>query len=224
MTIDSRPADRAVWWILASNLLTLAMAWHQGWGLLGLLWPYFIQNLVIGWYSHRRIRALAAFSTAGLEISGQAVEPSAKIRDDIAGFFALHFGIFHLVYLIFLVVFTVLGLSGSGEHADFAARMGTVGAGDALLFAGLGLAFWISHGLSHREHVGADLARQPNVGTLMLLPYARVLPMHIVIIVGMAVPLGAGLMLFGLLKTAADIGAHRLEHRWLQKPIRIAIG
>jgi len=224
MDESTRQTDHAVWMILGSNLLTLGLAWYQGWGLLGLLWPYFIQNLVIGLFSCRRIRALKTFTTEGLQVSGQAVEPSSRLRDDVAGFFTLHFGMFHAVYLIFLVAFTWLGRSDAGNHAEIAARLGAVGAADALLFLLLGAAFLVSHGLSHREHLAADLARHPNLGALMLLPYARVMPMHIVLIVGVVIPLGAGLLLFGLLKTAADIVSHRLEHRWLQKPIPIGIG
>ena len=34
-----------------------------------------------------------------------------------------------------------------------------------------------SHRASHREHVAADLAGTPKLGTLMMLPYARIVPM-----------------------------------------------
>jgi hypothetical protein len=65
--------------------------------------------------------------------------------------------------------------------------------------------------------VQADLRNNPNIGTLMFLPYARIIPMHLTIV--LALPLGGGaLWFFVLLKTAADVIMHKVEHRLLQKP------
>jgi hypothetical protein len=49
--------DRAVRSLLASNLLTLALAVWQRWPLVVLLWPYWVQSIVIGWYARKRILA-----------------------------------------------------------------------------------------------------------------------------------------------------------------------
>jgi hypothetical protein len=89
-----------------------------------------------------------------------------------------------------------------------------------LVMVGLGLAFWRSHRLSHREHLATDLSRVPKLGTLMMLPYARVLPMHLCILLGMLVPGSAALWLFGLLKTGVDVLMHKVEHAWLAQAPR----
>lgn len=52
----------------------------------------------------------------------------------------------------------------------------------------------------------------------MFLPYARILPMHLTIILGGALG-GEGaavVLIFGALKTAADVLMHHVEHRILQ--------
>jgi len=68
--------------------------------------------------------------------------------------------------------------------------------------------------------VAQDLAGTPNIGTLMFLPYARIVPMHLVIVAG-AVWTGraSGLALasFVALKTGADLIMHRAEHRMLRR-------
>jgi hypothetical protein len=214
--------DRALWAILASNLLTLIVASWQDWGLLHLLWPFWMQSVVIGKYARRRMLALQRFSTDGMRINDQPVEATPQTQRWTANFFALHFGLFHLVYLGFLLGFT-FGADAAGfievtmedTGAVRQVFIGRVGALDMLVMVGLGLVFWRSHRLSHQEHLAADLARVPKLGTLMMLPYARVLPMHLCILLGVLVPSGAALWLFGLLKTGADVLMHKVEHAWL---------
>lgn len=216
-----RPADNAVLGILGANALTLAMALWQDWSVLQLMWPFWMQSVIIGWYARRRILLLRQFSTVDLRINDQPVEPTPETQRRVANFFALHYGLFHLAYLVFLVQATsgggpegVLQVSEEGGgSASFV--VGQVTGLDWLIFALLAASFWFSHRASHREHVEADLARVPKLGTLMFMPYARILPMHLTIIFGAQV--GAGVVwLFVLLKTAADVGMHKLEHHVLQ--------
>ena len=217
-----RPADASVAGIVGANVLTMLVAVWQDWGLLNLLWPFWTQSVVIGWYARRRMLLLQQFSTKDLKLNNQPVEPTPDTQRRVASFFALHYGIFHLGYLAFLLQATwgsepdgtlAVQQEGSGETAQF--LVGQVTSLDGLIIAGLALAFWRSHRASHREHVEADLARVPNIGTLMFMPYARVLPMHLTIILGASTGAGA-VWLFALLKTAADVAMHKFEHHVLQ--------
>jgi len=216
--------DRALYAILASNLLTLGIAWWQQWGLLHLLWPFWIQSVVIGWYARKRILALEAFSTEGFTLNHGRVDATPDTKRRTAGFFVMHYGFFHLVYLLFLLIFTAMVDGGGflqvieeGSAAVSTVHLGKVTGADMLVFTALGLAFGCSHRLSHREHLAADLARRPNIGSLMALPYARVVPMHLCIILGAVLPQGLAVWLFGLLKTAADVLMHKVEHAWLAR-------
>ena len=59
----------------------------------------------------------------------------------------------------------------------------------------------------------ADEQKTQNIGRMMFSPYARIIPMHLIIIFGAF--LGkSSLIIFLLLKTAADIVMHSVKHRY----------
>lgn len=200
------PTDQAMWGIIASNVLAMIVAIALDWDVRELLWPYFIQNLVIGFYARRRMLALRDFSTEGLSNEdGDPTPATEQSQKSAANFFALHYGFFHFGYFVFL-------FQGSTESGHPPTHI------DGLMAVLVGLAFLLTHGRSHREHVEADLASKPNLGALMFMPYLRIIPMHLVILFGAARGGGVGsIIAFSVLKTLADVGMHKFEHRQLQK-------
>lgn len=76
--------DRAVCSLFTADRVTLGLAWLQGGGLLALLWPYFPQNLAMGYFAGRRLRALQDFCTQGLQCNGRHVSADSAGRDDSA--------------------------------------------------------------------------------------------------------------------------------------------
>ncbi len=215
--------DHAVVGILLTNGITLMFALWQNWSVLQLLWPFWIQSVIIGWYARQRILKLTRFCTRGFQVNGRSVDPTPETQRQTAIFFALHYGFFHLGYFVFLLVFTLTSdpqgyveivIEGQGP-VDV--HLGKVHPLDFPIYLALALGFWKTHQASHREHVAADLGNTPNIGTLMFLPYARVIPMHLCII--LAVPFAgvSAIWLFMLLKTAADALMHVVEHRVLQR-------
>jgi hypothetical protein len=229
MSTVARPKDQALTGILVGNALTLISALVFGWGLVQLLWPFWIQSLVIGWYSRQRILKLADYCVEGVKFNERPIEATPETQRKVATFFAIHYGGFHLVYFFFLLAFTLTASSagyidvrneGSGEL--MAVHVGRVSALDWLVFAGLGWTFWRAHRASHEEHVAADLAGKPNIGLLMVMPYLRVIPMHLTIILGVWLGGGgAAIVLFALLKAGADVGMHRFEHWKLQTSVSL---
>ena len=68
------------------------------------------------------------------------------------------------------------------------------------------------------QNIRRDAAGRPNIGTLMSLPYARILPMHLTIVFGGLFFGGIGaFLLFGALKVVADVIMHTIEHHVLAK-------
>ena len=188
--------------LLAANGLTIVFAVIFGWSAGIVLWAYYAQNLIIGYFSRRRILALDAFKTDGFTINNRQPPPTPETKRKTANFFLLHFGVFHFVYLIILL---------QSHRPDGL---------DLLLLAGIAAGFWFNHAGSFKRHIRADAAGETNIGTLMFLPYLRVVPMHLAIIIGVGTELAdslAGLVGFMLLKTAADWLMHYAEHRILQK-------
>jgi Family of unknown function (DUF6498) len=189
--------------LLAVNAVTVAIAVVLDWSVATLLWPYWVQSVVIGWFSRKRILALGRFSTEGFRMNDRAVSPTAATQRSVANFFAVHYGFFHAGYLAFLL----------GQHTSQLRWWDWAG----LLV--LGISFAWNHRLSFNQNVEADRAGTPNIGTLMFLPYGRIIPMHFTILLGGALggdgPLSV--LVFGALKTAADVLMHHVEHRVLQR-------
>jgi hypothetical protein len=187
--------------LVLSNALTVAAAWIMHWPLETLLWPYWMQSVIIGWYNRRRMLALQSFSTEGLTSNDEPVEETPLGARRTANFFTLHYGFFHLIYLMFL-------LNTGAKIAPL----------DALTFAGLAVSFVVSHGTSFRQNFEADRRGRPNLGALLFVPYLRILPMHLTIIFGSGLAgSGAGtVFLFGVLKTLADVGMHKAQQRILR--------
>src|SRR5207249_7928091 len=90
--------------VVATNLVAIAIAWWQHWPLVTLLWPYWMQSVIIGWYSRQRILALREFSLEGTSGFDHGSPEATKRRT--ARFFTLHYGVFHLIYALFLGAFT----------------------------------------------------------------------------------------------------------------------
>lgn len=190
--------DRSSQSLLLSNLFTAVIALAGNWSVVDLMWVYWGQSVVIGFFNWKRMRLLQDFSTEGVRMNNRAVDPTPATRRRMAAFFAVHYGFFHLGYLVFLV-----SESDQVSRLDMAASAVCV-----LLFAA-------NHRFSFRYNLEQDLARKPNIGTIMLFPYARIIPMHITIVSGARFAGGTtgSLILFMALKTAADWFMHVIEHR-----------
>jgi hypothetical protein len=188
--------------LLAANGLTIVFAVVFGWSAGIVLWAYYAQNLIIGYFSRKRILALDEFSTEGFRINNRQPPPTPATKKKTANFFLLHFGLFHFVYFLFLAM----------EHRPDGL--------DLLLLGAIAASFAFNHAASFRRHIEADKRGETNIGTLMFLPYLRVVPMHLAIIIGAGLELIntlPGLVGFMTLKTLADWGMHVVEHRILQK-------
>ena len=198
MTISQQfQSDRSIVPLLLSNFLTIAWAMFEGWRIVDVMLVYWVQSVVIGYFNYHRIMDLQEFSTENFSINNRQPEPTPKTKKHVAGFFALHYGTFHAAYLAFFLS------SESGEIT-----LSSIG------IIACVVAFILNHRYSYRYNKERDSQRVPNIGTIMFFPYVRILPMHITI--GIAASMGSesptALLIFLLLKTAADVIMHMIEH------------
>ena len=194
--------DLSVDALIAANLLALLIAWYLRMSLRELMLVYWMQSVIIGISSAIRILSLKCFSTENLKMNNQQVaeDPGTKVM--FAGFFVLHYGFFHFIYLLFITF--------DANDADPGRS--------ALGYVLCALVFAVNHGYSVRQNIRRDAAGKPNLGTLMFLPYARIVPMHLTIIFGGLFFGGTwAFALFGALKVAADAAMHTIEHHVLAK-------
>ncbi|MDP6670705.1 MAG: DUF6498-containing protein [archaeon] len=192
--------------LILSNLLTIALAVIYNFNIMAILWVYWSQSVIIGLFNVFRILSLKNFSTKGFRINQKPVEANRAALVLVAFFFAIHYGMFHFVYAFFLGIFTVMGQTGTGalSLSDF----GYIGF--------MAIVFFANHLFSFLHNRKQDVGKQ-NIGRVMMYPYARIIPMHLTIILGgiflTTGATGAGLLIFFLgLKTLADVAMHFLEH------------
>lgn len=203
--VTRHPADSAgvdasgLRWLVAANLLTLALALWQGSSVAALLWPYWFQSLAIGWFNARRIRALGAFSTRGLSQAGRRVPETEATKRSTANFFLGHYGGFHLAYGLFLLAFAM------PEPAEWRWILIAI---PTLVLA---------QARVHRAERATDARARPSLALMMVAPYVRAVPMHLILCVGAFVaPAGTlALVLTGVIKTLGDIVTERAAQRIL---------
>jgi len=194
--------DPSLWGVVFGNLISLYLATVQEWSLHQIMWVYWSQSVIIGVTNVIRILSLKEFSTTGLTMNDRAVPETQEAKNQVAWFFAFHYGFFHLGYAAFL--WKQMPLSD-------------VPIGDMALMMFAVSAFVGSHSYSLLHNMRMDFRQQkPNLGTLMFYPYLRIIPMHLTIFVGENYP-SIGILSFMGLKTLADAGTHMVEHYLFQR-------
>jgi len=197
--------DQSAWVLLGSNLITIFLALTQQWNLVSLMLLFWIQSSIIGFFTVLKMLSLKSFSTKGFSSNGVQVPEKDSAKIGTAVFFSLHYGFFHFVYLLFLLVFMW------GSYATVSK--------DFTWILVAGIIFFFNHLFSF-VYNKKDLENQkPNLGQMMFTPYARIIPMHLTIIFGGIFFFdGSGgsnpgvLLLFLGLKTAGDLLMHFSEH------------
>ncbi|NUO77965.1 MAG: hypothetical protein HOQ32_18375 [Lysobacter sp.] len=186
--------------LLLSNAATLVAALALGWNVGWLLWAYWIQSVIVGYYARLRMLSLREFSTEGFTSGGQRVPETEAGKRSTAHFFVLHYGFFHLGYLAFLFA----------QHR-------VSGAFDWLVLVACGVSFALSQRKTFDVQHAADLRGRPSLGALMFTPYLRVLPMHLTILFGASGQGTAALLVFCALKTASDLGLDAIDRRMAER-------
>jgi len=184
--------------LVAINIAVIIVAIAESWSLGTIVWTYWLQSIIIGLFQALKMLTLKEFSTDGVRINNQPVSPTIATKIRMTIFFIIHFGFFHLVYAGFL--------SGLAEAAEWR----------TVCLAGL--SFFANHLFSYFENRSIDKTKRPNIGRLMIFPYARIIPMHLIIMFGalLAPHATATLIVFLLLKTVADALMHIVEHAEIQ--------
>jgi hypothetical protein len=171
--------------LLGANLGVIAAAYFDHWSLPTIVVSYLMQSILIGLFQAKKMADLKVFSTAGVLMNDHPVDPTPGTKRTMVLFFFVHYGIFHAVYMGFVLSW---------------------GAPDWLAVAGSSALFFANHLYSYLSNRPAA-KEPPNIGTMMFLPYVRVVPMHIFIMLGAFTAGGRfGIVLFMIFKTIADEG------------------
>lgn len=212
-------SDLSFWSLLIANLVSIVLAVFEQWNLIIILWIYWGQNIVIGIFNFKKMRLLENKQNKNPESIGNRLNmikgPSlfGHMSHFMSSFFLVHYGFFHFVYFIFLSVF-----SAFGDEIGF----GNIGAqtnafGLSFLFVVIGIgAFLFHHWFSYNSNKKNGTlfgSREPSLNGLMGRPYLRIVPMHILIVLGVWFSGEWQLIIFLVLKTIVDLLMHISEHR-----------
>ncbi len=186
--------------LVAANLVPLVGVLGFHWTVFSVLLLYWCENVVVGAFNILRMLAASPKDIA---------VDAGKLF--LIPFFTFHYGMFAMVHGIF--VLTLFGPGGrfSPSPAAFIAAVSAAG-----VWYGV-LAIVLSHGFSflHNYIAGGEF-RRASLQQLMFQPYARVMVLHVTILVGgfaakaMGAPVAALIVLIAL-KTGIDLRAHLAE-------------
>jgi hypothetical protein len=201
---DDRDVPPSALVLIAANLVPLVGVVAFDWTVFSVLLLYWCENVVIG-----------AFNVLKILLAQPQSLGTNALKVFLIPFFVVHYGMFTLVHGIF--VLTLFGPGGrvSPTPAAFAHAVR-----DAGIWYGV-LAVFLSHAFSFAlNYLAQGEFRRASPQVLMMQPYARVVVLHVTILVGgfAAKAVGApalALAVLVTLKTAIDLRAHLAERRKL---------
>ena len=191
--------DPSFWILLIANCY-LVYKYEQNPDIFStLIWLYWSQSVLYGLFAF--VNILTTKTPASIdETTGDNGLPNGKrsLKDATAFFFLAHYGFFHLVYCIFLSTMTKLSLF---DWQFFKYYLG-------IFFLSLAVNF-ISHKIQKRT-LGDDL------GKMMLLPYLRIIPMHLCILIPAFLSV-TRLTVFLVMKVVADVFMYALTNTYYKR-------
>ena len=185
--------DLSFWSLLIANIATMVWALKENWSLSVVIWVYFFQNIILGMFWPAKV-----FDSIG--DSSLIKYTNAKKMQSVIGFLP-HYLSVHVAYGILLY------------ESDFCGKELLANFKYILTMGGI---FFLSEIISYFAESRLDRAKPLNLAAVQLFPYARVLPMHFVMFVGIDLEVkGINphliVMVFLLLKVFADIAMYMVE-------------
>lgn len=189
--------DIGFWWLLLWNLFLVYEQYQHPETFKTILWIYWSQSVLIGLFNFLDILTLQKVVPGSWQEDGKEMS-DAKAKGCASFFFLFHYGFFHLGYLIFLFAF--VKTEGRFDFNFFVLSVITC-------FMGLLINF------IRRKTTYANAAG--NIGTMFALPYLRIVPMHLTILLPSFLGVSA-MSVFTLLKTIVDVLFYQITNRQLQ--------
>ncbi len=163
--------------LIVSNILVIALAISGGWDFTTIILVYWLQNLIIGFFTI--VKLLSA--DTGLILSEVAAARAGTgtgtpetwlrvwlMKIGVSVFFVIHYGLFNLFYFILFIY------SGSFGAVDLTPRV---------IWIPL-IIFTLNHLFSMLWYWKGEKKGGIFMANSILLPYIRILPMHLTLLIG----------------------------------------
>ena len=180
--------DPALWTLILLNVFFIYEYKDDPGQYTSIVWLYWCQSVLIGVFNFLDMITLKNVDVTNMKINGkQATARQAK--GCLPVFFLFHYGIFHLVYFVFLL-------------ADF--KLSDTNFTYVNLALGGILAQQLVHFIQNKTTYSHE---SRSIGTMFFMPYLRIVPMHLTILLPKFLGWAPALT-FLILKTFFDIVGH----------------
>lgn len=192
--------DSSLIFLILTNLMVLFLAVTQQWNYPILFFIYWCQSVTIGLFNIIKFLNLKNIKKEDIILNGGTLK-KARVNGTI--FFAYGFVLLHGVYLAFIL---------RELKPNFIPLI--------LIILSI-FAFFINHLFSFIKNFKHDTEKEQSMIKFALMPFARTMPMHLVIFLGIILEENIGMILqeniaiivFLFLKTFVDVLMHDWEHR-----------
>jgi hypothetical protein len=148
------------------------------------VWIYWFQSITIGIFNFLDLLTVKNYDASNFKMNDKPLIAGSK--SCTAWFFLFHYGLFHIVYCIFLLV-------------DF----GFSSLNKMVLLTGIAT-FFLESLINFIRQKQIERTVTINLGTMFFLPYLRIIPMHLMILLPVFFGWKPSLLFLGL-KMGADI-------------------
>jgi len=194
--------SKSSFFLILANIIPIIGIFFAGWSIFGILFAYWLENIVVGFYAVLKILTAQCNRYNG-------TNGSIFIKAFIVPFFIFHFGLFTMGHGVFL--FALFGERGGFFNIS----------NNIFLLVVSFFMLMISHGVSYWQNYiknGEYLKTSPDEA--MAAPYSRIIVMHLSVMVSgfVFVLLGFNIItniLIVAFKTTIDFNVHNREHRKL---------
>ncbi len=193
--------DQSFWSLLIINVAIIVYYLCYNTGFKTLVWIYWAQSVLIGVFTFLQLATVRTLKSGSITFNNTAVGNDKKGRGCLSAFFAVHYGFFHLGYFIF--IFTITDLKEAFDWTLFELSVGAFALDQLWNF--LRMKEW-------------EKTHKVNGGVIFFLPYARIVPMHLTILLPKFIGFIPQLGLFLVLKMFADLLMHVIAVRMYGKP------
>jgi len=199
-TLQKILRDPAMWSLIVLNLLFIYEYKDDPRQYTSIIWLYWCQSVLIGIFNFLDMITLKNIDVSEMNISGRPAN-SKQAKGCLPMFFLFHYGMFHIGYFIFLLVDFKL----SDTNFTY------------LKWALCGV---LLQQVIYFTQSKIKYSNQPrNIGTMFFIPYLRIVPMHLTILLPKFLGWAPALT-FLILKTVFDMLGQLITTRyyWSKEP------
>lgn len=213
--------DKSTKLLVVSNVVTIIFAVIEKWDLNSVLWIYWFQSVIIGYFNYVRMLKIENPNEQNLTTNELVAKSIKKGKQTNASGFLVIYSWFQAAYLIFLIKISYIQIKDQIINFNYLILISLISIIVSII------TFYLNHRASFNLNYEEDLKGKINTGTLMLMPYARILPMHIITAFAAITVSGDMKFITGFwtlitifflsMKTMADVIMHKVEHNYLRK-------